>query len=358
MGQDTRRHFLKAVAATACAGVSFGSEVSQCPTKPIRGSWISILWDDRRHFYWNETCRNYSEQQWGLAIQEVAELGMDYLVLLAVGKGGEAFYDTPLMPKARLACDDPIEAMLSTADEHGVKFFMSSDWYKAWDHAALVDPKRMRIRFQMMEELVERYGHHSSFHGWYWPNEASLTPYFSEPFVEHINACSAEAKKITPKARTLIAPYSTHKAVCDDRFVRQLEGLDIDVVAYQDEVGCLRATPEQTARSYEVLRQAHDKVPQRALWADVEVFAWEGPPNQQTSPLVPAPFERVQRQLEAVSPFVDVVLVYQYQGLMSKPGSKAPTGPPEASVLYQDYVSWLKANHSTMLRTTKTLDIC
>lgn len=274
---------------------------------------------------------------------------MEYLVLLAVAKGGEAFYDTRLMPKAKLAADDPIEALLASADRCGVKFFMSSDWYGAWDHEALVDPQRMRIRFQMMEELVEKYAHHASFYGWYWPNEAYLTPYFTDPFVKHINACSAEAHRITPKAKTLTAPYHTHKAVHDDRFVRQLEELDVDIIAYQDEVGCLRATPDQIARCYETLRKSHDKVPRRALWADVETFAWEGPANRQTSPLVPAPFDRIRRQLEAVSPYVDVILAYQYQGLMSKPGSEAPAGPPEAKDLYRDYVDWLKVNHPGML---------
>ena len=146
-----------------------------------------------------------------------------------------------------------------------------------------------------------------------------------------------------PKAKTLIAPYGTNKAVFDDTFVRQLEDLDVDIIAYQDEVGCLRMTPEQSAVAYEKLRRAHDRVPQRALWADVEVFAWEGPANKQTSPLIPAPFDRVRRQLEAVSPFVDKVLIYQYQGLMNNPTSHSFAGHPESAKLYKDYVAWLRA---------------
>lgn len=328
-----------------------GAAATSRPTvsQPIRGSWISILWDDRRHHYWNEQCRNYTAEQWATAVRDVAELGMEYLVLLAVAKGGEAFYDTPLLPKAKLVCADPIEAMLAAADRCGVKFFLSSDWYADWDEAALVDPKRMKIRSQMMGELATKYAHHRSFYGWYWPNEACLTPYFTESFIKHIKECSAEARRITPKAKTLTAPYGTSKAVCDDRFIRQLAELDVDIIAYQDEVGCLRATPDEIARCYERLRRAHDKVPQCALWADVEVFAWEGPPNKPSSPLIPAPFERVERQLKAVTPFVDLTLIYQYQGLLSKPGSKAPAGPPQAERLYKDYVAWLKKHHPTML---------
>ena len=92
----------------------------------------------------------------------------------------------------------------------------------------------------MMEEIARQYGHHRSFYGWYWPNEAALGPYFTDDFIAYVNACSREGRKLMPKAKTLIAPYGTNQAVCDDRFVRQLEQLDVDIVAYQDEVGCLR----------------------------------------------------------------------------------------------------------------------
>jgi len=308
--------------------------------QPIRGSWISIWWDDRRHLYWNDTCRNYTAQQWRQAVREVAELGMEYLVLLAIAKGGQAFYTTPLLPKLELACADPLEALLAAADKYGVKFFLSSDWFGPWDHQCLHDPARVRARFQMMSEIARQYSHHRSFHGWYWPNEAALGPYFTDEFIAYVNACSREARRLTPRARTLIAPYGTHRAVNDDRFVRQLEQLEVDIIAYQDEVGCRRMNPSQSAAAFEKLRQAHHRVPQRALWADVETFAWEGPPNQQSSPLIPAPFSRVKEQLAAVSPFVDTILIYQYQGLMNKPGSKAFAGHPDSTQLYTDYRRW------------------
>jgi hypothetical protein len=122
-----------------------------------------------------------------------------------------------------------------------------------------------------------------------------------------------------------------------------------DIVAYQDEVGCRRMTPEQSARAYEKLRKAHDRVPHRALWADVEVFDWEGPANLPTSPLIPAPFDRIKKQLEAVSPYVDVVTIYQYQGLFSQPGSQAPSDHAGATKLYADYVSWLKLEYPELV---------
>ena len=264
-------------------------------------------------------------------MREVAEIGMEYLVLLAIAKDNKAFYDTPLLPKLKLACENPLEALLAAADQCGVKFFLSSDWFGAWDYACLRDPARVRARFQMMGEVARQYGHHRSFYGWYWPNEAALGPYFTDDFISYVNACSREGRQLLPRAKTLIAPYGTNKAVCDDRFVRQLEQLDVDIIAYQDEVGCLRMDAARSAAAFEKLRRAHNRVPQRALWADVETFAWEGPPNKPSSPLIPAPFARVKEQLAAVSPFVDTMLIYQYQGLMNKPGSRAFAGHPDST---------------------------
>lgn len=352
-----RRNFIRAagLGATTIAAVNFSCRHTPRATagaapKPITGSWISVWWDDRRHFYWNEACRNFTAEQWQLAVKDMADLGMKYLVLLAIAKGGKAFYDTPLLPKLEMACPDPIGALLAAGDRYGVKFFLSSDWYGNWDYHALTDQRILAKRFQMMAEIVAQYGRHRSFYGWYWPNEAHLSPYFIPEFIRHVNACSAEARRLTPRAKILTAPYGTNRAVDDAAFVRQLEQLDVDIIAYQDEVGCLRMTPAESNAAFERLRRAHSRVPQRALWADVEIFAWEGPPNSQSSPLIPAPFDRVKLQLEAVSPFVDEVLIYQYQGLMNRPGSRAFAGHSDSTRLYTDYVDWLKTHSPLRFR--------
>lgn len=345
-----RREFLTRAGATLLSAVIAGGCTRPKPihslrAKPIRGSWISVWWDDRRHHYWNEACLHFTARQWEILVEDVAALDMNYLVLLAIAKGGKAFYDTRLLPKVEMACPDPIEAMLIAADRVGIKFFISSDWYGEWNAQALTDPDCVRKRFQMMEEIASRYGHHRSFYGWYWPNEACLTPYFEASFVGYINSSTTEAKRLTPRAKTLTAPYGTSRAVCDDAFLRQLEKLDVDIIAYQDEVGCLRMNPETSAKAFATLRQAHARVPQRALWADVEVFSWEGKPNDQNSPLIPAPWPRVRAQLEAVSPFADEILIYQYQGLLNRPGTRAFAGHPQSTELYNDYVAWLRGKH-------------
>ena len=74
--------------------------------------------------------------------------------------------------------------------------------------------------------------------------------------------------------------------------------------------------------------------------ADVGIFQFEGPVYK--SALLPGPFSRILQQLEAVSPWVDKILVYQYQGMMNKPGSAAFCGRAASTRLYTAYVNWLK----------------
>ena len=71
----------------------------------------------------------------------------------------------------------------------------------------------------------------------------------------------------------------------------------------------------------------------------MEIFEFEG--EVYRSPLIPASFERVRRQIEALSPFVDTILVYQYQGMMNKPGSASFAGHTYSTKLYSDYSTWL-----------------
>lgn len=339
-----RREFLAAMGMGAAALTVHAEDGGSMPAekiKPIRGSWFEF----QHHATvegvdWNPALVRFTAEQWEAKIEEIAGLGLRYLVLMSTAVYYRAFFDTPIYAKWQLECADPLEAVLSAADRHNIKFFIGGGFYGDWRSSGIItSQKDMKERLQAMEELTSRYGHHRSFYGWYWPDEAAITPYFSNEFIRYVNSCSRLARQLKPRAPIMIAPYGTRNAVNNDRYVRQLDAMDVNIFAYQDEVGVQKSTPEETPRYYETLRKAHDRSRKAKLWADVEIFQCQG--RVYHSALMPGPFDRILRQLEAVSPWVDEVLVYQYLGMMNKPDSVAFAGCQESAKLYTDYANWL-----------------
>ncbi|MGH9450773.1 MAG: DUF4434 domain-containing protein [Terriglobia bacterium] len=344
MDKLSRRNFLGALGVGGAAAVPrlLSGAPAATKVKPVSGSWFEFQHAGTAEgVNWNPACVCFTCEQWQAKVKEIADIGMEYLVLMSTALYYRAFYRTPIFPQWQLRCTDPIEAVLSAADQYGVKFFVGGGFYGDWASPVIIaDPAAAKRRLRAIEELARLYGHHRSFYGWYWPNEAFIDRYYSHEFIRYVNACSRLARQLTPRARILIAPYGTRVAVPDEKYVKQLESMDVDIIAYQDEVGVEKSKVTETSAFYEGLRKAHDRVPKVAIWADVEIFKFEG--KVYGSALLPAPFDRVRKQLAAVSPWVEEVLVYQYQGMMNKPGSRAFAGPPDSVKLYTDYVSWLR----------------
>jgi len=358
-----RRNFLQVGSAGAAGlltagGVLAGSSIAHARTsavhppagnskiKPISGSWFEF-----QHLlplegkYWDPALKKFTAAQWKQLIKEISGVGFEYLVLQEIALDGKTFYPSAIAPKFELGCEDPLEAVLSAADEVGIKFFIGNDF---WDDVhkgefLMKDPGIRKLRARAMEEVAGKYSHHPSFYGWYFPNEAYLMPYFDEAFIEYVNDCARVAKTLMPAAVNLIAPYNIKAEVSDKKFVRQLERMNIDIIAYQDGVGVAQTKLGEPARYFEHLYKAHQQASRARIWADIELFYFE---EKTHGNLLPADFKRILQQMEDISPFVDKILCYQYQGQMNKPGSAVYAGHPsqESVRLYEQYRQWLDAN--------------
>ena len=313
--------------------------------KPIAGSWFEF-----QHFcevegkYWNPTCAGFTDAQWEAKLEEMARIGMEYLVLTNVACHEKAFFKTSIFPFYPIKCQDPLEVVLSAADRLGMRFFIGIGFFTPANSPLWLINRReeTRRRLQAINEIAEKYGHHKGFYGWYWPHEAFINNYFSPPFIQYVNTCSVEARRLKPDSKVLLGPYGTRLVCPDEKYIRQLNELDVDIIAYQDEVGVEKTRVEELPAIYEGLRKAHDRVEKVKMWMDVEVFQFEGKVYE--SALLPAPFNRVERQLNAASPFVERILIYQYLGLLNSPATKAFAGHSASAELYSNYVNWLEKN--------------
>lgn len=314
--------------------------------KPISGAWFEF----RHHSAWegvhyNPVLLNYSAEQWEAMLRDMHAIGMDTAVLtfssLVTDDEMESYAPVDVFPPAKLRCPNAMDVLMQTAETLGMAVYLSAGFYGLW-----TDPEgNMRSRevesraFRACETMYARYQDFKSFRGWYLPDETEAGPYFSPVFLDYVARYARFFRALDKTKPILIAPYGTNHIVPDDMFVRQLEQLDVDAIAYQDEVGVRKSTADQTGGYYAGLKKAHDRAGRSALWADIEMFEFAG--ETYKSALIPARMERIKKQIAAVSPHVDKILCYAYPGLLARPGSIAGYGDPTAETLYADYQQFL-----------------
>lgn len=291
--------------------------------------------------YWNPALEGFQADDWRRKIREISQTGMEYIVIMATALYDRCYFNSSVFPFADMPCKDPIEEVLDEADKCGLKVFLGNGFYGDWTKAGQNIRSREVIdrSFRAMEELTALYAQHTSFYGWYFPDETCIILNFSKDFVKYVNLCSARCHELTPEKKTLIAPYGTNLALANSRFIHTLEELDVDFIAYQDEVGVKKTKVDRTKRIFEKLRIAHDKAGRSELWADIELFDFEGMVYK--SALIPAPFERVKKQIENVAPYADKILCYQYPGIMNPSVSQSFAGHPDSVRLYDSYLNYL-----------------
>jgi hypothetical protein len=318
---------------------------SQNLTRQVRGTFINLAYQDERNKYMNpEGIDSTSPELWSLKIKELSEMGIQYVILMFVANDGKSFYPSEFMPPAYPAGrKSPVEAVMNSADEHNLKVFMSTGWAKDQDD----NPRLAEIRaiqIKIMHETATLFSKHKSFYGWYLPCEDVVGPYLSQQAVDAANSLTAEAKTLTPGAKVLISPYGLRLSKFDDgKFADQIAKLKVDIVAYQDEIGCVvEAMPlSHMKENFLHLREIHNKT-KIELWSNNESFTWEKGLNVRPSALIPAPFPRLLSQLVGVTRAgVDEVISFAVCGIFDKPGSEIPIGQPFfAAKAYQEYMDW------------------
>lgn len=292
--------------------------------------------------YFNPALDSFTESDWRQKVCEIAEIKMEYIIIMATALFDHCYFDSEVFPRADIPCADPIEAVLDEADKLGIKVFLGNGFYGDWTKPGvnITSEEVLNRTFRAMDELAKKYSHHESFYGWYFPDEVCIILHFSKKFINYVNLCSKRCREITPGRKTLIAPYGTNLTLTNSYYVDALASLDVDFIAYQDEIGVQKTRVWQSERIFARLKKAHDKAGRAALWADIELFKFEGMVYK--SALLPADFSRIQRQIENVSPYVDKIIGYQYTGLMNPKGSPSFAGHESSAKFYEEYCEYLK----------------
>ena len=325
------------------------SDASHCveveSVLPITGTFLNLPYQDVRNKYTNPLSMDYTDPQfWNVKVNEMAKMGMEYLVLMAVANEGQSYYPSMLMPWVyNPALKSPVDAIMDAAAANGMKVFMSTGWAKDQDDN-LRDPAIKGRQIEMMNELAGIYGGHPAMYGWYLPVEDCFGPVLTDYAVDAVNALTDMARELTPKAKVLISPYGIFNSNFEDpRYEQQIMRLKVDIIAYQDEIGCVREKyPLPRLReNWKKLRAIHDKT-NIEMWANCESFAWEKATNDRTSALIPASFSRLLSQLAvATEGGVDKIISFMMYGIYEDPATPYQIAQPYWSHrAYEDYMAW------------------
>lgn len=339
----------KILLCIACCLLVGASSISakSIRTKPVKGTWINLFWQDERNNYMNPKHKDNTDPAlWRLKIKELHEIGMEYIVIMAIANEGKAYYPSDFMDRAYPAGrESPVEAIMAAADEYDMKVFMSCGWAKS-QLDNLRDPEIKATQLRIMEEVASKFSSRKSFFGWYLPVEDSFEPVLSDHAVTAVNELTARARALTPGKQIMISPYGLCNADMDSpEFAKQIYKLNVDIIAYQDEVGCVREPMpmKRMKEHFKTLGEIH-KGCDIDFWANIESFTWDRETNSWYSTLVPAAFGRYLSQLTGVSQAgVENVLSFSIFGIYDKPGSAMPLGQPEWSgKAYCSYIEWLE----------------
>lgn len=313
--------------------------------QPITGTWINLAYKDVRNKYTNpQNFDNNDPQLWAAKVREMSAMGIEYLVFMEVANEGKAYYPSKIMPwlydKSK---QSPVDAILDEAAKHGMKVFMSTGWAKDQDDN-LLDPAIKERQLQIMEELASIYKNHKAFYGWYLPVEDCLCPIFAEHAVQSVNTLTEKAHKLTPGKKTLISPYGIGLSDFDNpEYEKQMAKLKVDIIAYQDEVGCVREkfTLPRLKKNWKRMRDIHNRL-NIEMWANCETFTWEEGTNDRQSALIPAAYARLLSQQAAASAAgVDKIISFMFGGIIEDPKSQFQLGQPTwSNNLYTNYMAW------------------
>jgi hypothetical protein len=311
----------------------------------ITGTWINLAYKDVRNKYTNpKYFDNTDPQLWECKVRELSKMGIEYLIFMEVANMGKAYYPSKLMPWIyNKNSKSPVEAILDEAAKQNMKVFISTGWAKDQDDD-LRDPDIKERQLQIMEELASLYKNHNAFFGWYLPVEDCFCPILKEHAVESVNILTDRARTLTPGKKTLISPYGIGLSEFDHPdYEKQLAKLNVDIIAYQDEVGCLRDqfTLPRLKENWKKLRDIHNRL-KIEMWANCETFTWENATNDRNSALIPASYSRLlSQQVAASNASVDRIISFMFPGIIEDPDSPYQLGQSIWSgKTYKDYMDW------------------
>jgi Domain of unknown function (DUF4434) len=319
-------------------------------SKLISGTWNSFYhWSESEGKHWNKDIKTLSAEDWRTHIQGMHKLGMDTVVIQELfrnqvyygehqnskGYSGTAFYPSIFSNgRVDIACDDPLEVILSEADRLEMKIFVGVGLYAWFDFS--IDSLKWHIK--IADELQEMYGHHSSFYGWYISEEIfgdlGNDPKREDEIVNFFQKFKIHCKELSPTKPIMLAPNCNFILRAENGWKRLLPHLDILCP-----FGFQRMSEKDISQieAANLFQKWCDETGTH-LWMDMEVFDFD--PDKA---LIPRKIEAIKEELNTLTDF-EKTICFQYTGMMADPAEKITLGGSKAINLFKDYQKYFTSS--------------
>ncbi|MHA1872189.1 MAG: DUF4434 domain-containing protein [Promethearchaeota archaeon] len=325
----------------------------------INGTWVAFdHYNKRESKLWRKDLRKFEDDDWKKIVCDMASIGIEYIIIQESfvssahyqrhnmhkkGYKGRAFYPSKIYPKrAKIRAIDPINAILTEADNLNLKVFLGAGNYAWFDYTEYALDWVKNIT----KELWDRYKNHKSIYGWYVSSEihGNMAPQFIRRIKD-----DAQKKKIidnyrsevlfyfrefrkhidqlSPDKKILLASNCHYVPQAIDFYPKLMKNIDI-----LSPFGFNRMPKDDLSRD-EVIHLLHELCdPYGKLWCDYELFLINYRGN-----LVPKPIDLVIEELKYLSKKFEKIMSYQFPGLLNAPDSRIKPGGKATVELFMAY---------------------
>ena len=278
--------------------------------------------------------QNWGERQWRKEFELYKQIGIDTVIIIRAGYQNKCIFQAKSLPDLLPIYEDLGELFFSLADEYGLDlYFGTYDSGSYWHRRSWW--KEVDINKSFIDEVVDRYGHHKSFKGWYLCHESSRNDaHIIELFNEIGKHCKA-AKDVP----VLISPFPQGAKQFSGASIMSLdESMDhwqrifddtkgaFDICAFQDGQIHYQELPRFLA-GVGSLGQKHGVT----IWSNLETFDRDMPIK-----FPPADWRYLRFKLEAASQVAEKIITFEFPHFMS-PNSCYPA----AHNLFERYCEYV-----------------
>lgn len=258
--------------------------------------------------------QNWGEKEWRREFELYQQIGIDTVIVIRSGYKNRCIFQATALPDLLPVYEDLGELFFSLADDIGLKVFFGTydSGYHWWRRSYW---KEVEINKPFLNEVVERYGHHKSFAGWYLTHETGKNDaHIIEMFNEIGNHC--KSLKDVP---VLISPYPQGAKQSGENALTLEESFDhwerifsatkgaFDLCAFQDGQVHYQELPK-FVEGIAKLGTRHGVT----IWSNLETFDRDMPIK-----FPPADWRNLRFKLETAAAVAEKIITFEFAHFMS-----------------------------------------